>query len=139
MERADGGPRESPERGFRSYPDGGEGQRAVSGQKPLPITIARRRQFYISQTHTEQDHMARALMFELSKVRAPGIRGRMVAHLRNIDEDLAQRWRRTWPQGATNCGRGGRPTRQDLKKSPALEHSHEWPGDVSKVEKLVCS
>ena len=49
------------------------------------------RQFYISQTPVEQEHIADALVFELSKVETPQIRARMVAHLLNIDEDLAQK------------------------------------------------
>jgi catalase len=48
------------------------------------------RQFYKSQTETEQTHIANALVFELSKVETPTIRSRMVAHLLNIDQNLAQ-------------------------------------------------
>ena len=44
------------------------------------------RQFYISQTDTEQSHIVAALTFELSKVERPDIRARMVAHLLNIDQ-----------------------------------------------------
>ncbi len=47
------------------------------------------RQFYLSQTATEQTHISNAFVFELSKVERPGIRVRMVANLRNVDEDLA--------------------------------------------------
>ena len=49
------------------------------------------RQFFISQTPTEQSHIATALTFELSKVKTPVIRERMVSHLLNIDEALAKR------------------------------------------------
>ena len=48
------------------------------------------RQFYISQTPTEQDHIASAFTFELSKVETPAIRARVVSHLLNVDEDLAR-------------------------------------------------
>ena len=48
------------------------------------------RQFYISQTGIEQRHIAAALIFELSKVKEPSIRSRMVSHLLNIDEGLAR-------------------------------------------------
>jgi hypothetical protein len=47
------------------------------------------RQFYRSQTGTEQRHIAMALTFELSKVETLAIRERMVAHLLNIDDALA--------------------------------------------------
>lgn len=49
------------------------------------------RQFYRSQTPLERAHLVSALVFELSKVSTPHIRTSMVAHLRNIDEDLGQR------------------------------------------------
>ena len=48
------------------------------------------RQFYVSQTPVEQKHIADAFVFELSKVERVDIRERMVANLRNVDEDLAQ-------------------------------------------------
>jgi catalase len=47
------------------------------------------RQFFMSQTSHEQAHIASALIFELSKVEHSHIREAMVAHLRNIAEDLA--------------------------------------------------
>ena len=49
------------------------------------------RQFYVSQTPIEQHHIVDAFVFELSKCEQPGIRARMVANLRNVDEDFAQR------------------------------------------------
>ncbi|HET9955802.1 MAG TPA: catalase, partial [Polyangiaceae bacterium] len=49
------------------------------------------RMFYRSQTEYEQAHIVAALTFELSKVDTPEIRSRIVAHLRNIDESLANR------------------------------------------------
>ena len=48
------------------------------------------RQFFISQTPIEQRHIIDAFVFELSKCEQPGIRSRMVANLRNVDEDLAR-------------------------------------------------
>ncbi len=49
------------------------------------------RLFYASQTPTEQGHIVAALVFELSKVTLPHVRLRVVAQLRNVDEDLARR------------------------------------------------
>ncbi|MFP3415715.1 catalase-related domain-containing protein, partial [Bacillus sp. SIMBA_074] len=43
------------------------------------------RQFYISQTAVEQEHIQSALIFELSKVENLPIRQRVVSHLLNID------------------------------------------------------
>jgi catalase len=49
------------------------------------------RLFFRSQTAIEQAHLVGALVFELSKVATAEIRGRVVGHLRCIDEPLAQR------------------------------------------------
>ncbi len=45
--------------------------------------------FYNSQTDWEKQHIVGAFRFELSKLTVPAIRERMVASLRNVDEDLA--------------------------------------------------
>ncbi len=47
------------------------------------------RLFYASQTPVEQYHIARALRFELTRVQTPAIRERVIAMVRNIDENLA--------------------------------------------------
>jgi len=49
------------------------------------------RQFYRSQTRYEQAHIASSIVFENSKVGTPHVREAVLGHLRNIDEDLAQR------------------------------------------------
>ena len=86
-----GGPRESPERGFQSFP--AEEKESVK-QRVRSETFAdhysQARQFYISQTEVEQEHIASAFAFELSKVQTSTIRSRMVSHLLNVDRSLAQ-------------------------------------------------
>jgi catalase len=47
--------------------------------------------FYDSQTPVEQAHIAAAFRFELSKVKVPAIRERMVSSLRNASEELARK------------------------------------------------
>jgi catalase len=47
--------------------------------------------FYQSQTRVEQDHIVRALRFELGKVETPPIRERMLFLLSQVDKDLATR------------------------------------------------
>ena len=84
------GPRESPEQGFRSYPVEEEGAKLVSGQKHLPTITAKHGSFILSQTDIEQNHIAAALTFELSKVERLQIRTRVVSHLLNIDPGLAK-------------------------------------------------
>jgi len=84
------GPRENPERGFRSFANPEEGQKVRLRPESFADHYSQARQFFISQTVTEQKHIAMALTFELSKVETPVIRERVVAHLLNIDEGLAE-------------------------------------------------
>jgi catalase len=49
------------------------------------------RLFFESQSPVEQDHIANAFRFELSKVTVPAIRARTVAMLRNASEELARK------------------------------------------------
>jgi len=49
------------------------------------------RLFFESQTPVEQDHIANAFRFELSKVTVPAVRERMVASLRNASDELARK------------------------------------------------
>jgi catalase len=49
------------------------------------------RLFWKSQTDSEQAHIASSFTFELSKVELDQVPSRMVANLRNVDEELARR------------------------------------------------
>ena len=81
------------------------------------------RLFFDSQTPVEQDHIANAFRFELSKLTVPAIRERTVAMLRNASEVLAKKV-------ATGLGMDPmpealpvalpNPTPPEVKKSPAL-------------------
>ncbi len=79
--------------GFRTYPDG-QGDQAGPKRRLRPESFAdhysQGRQFFISQTDVEQQHITDAFVFELSKCGKTAIRSRMVAALRNVDEDLAR-------------------------------------------------
>jgi len=91
------------------------------------------RLFYESQTPVEQDHIAMAFRFELSKVTVPAIRERTVAMLRNASEDLAKKV-------AKGLGMDPlpeplplalpEPAEPEVKKSPALSLLAR-PGDGS--------
>ena len=78
---------------LRTYPDG-QGDQAGPKRRLRPESFAdhysQARQFFISQTETEQQHITDAFVFELSKCGKTAIRSRMVAALRNVDEDLAR-------------------------------------------------
>jgi catalase len=84
-----GGPREDPASGFRSFPEPIEGEKVRTRSQTFSDHYSQARQFYLSQTNVEQGHIASAFTFELSKVETVAIRARMVAHLFNVDEDLA--------------------------------------------------
>src|SRR6266550_866770 len=86
------GPREDPAAGFRTYPDG-QGDQAGPKRRLRPESFAdhysQARQFFVSQSETEQLHIIDAFTFELSKCDREAIRTRMVAGLRNVGDDLA--------------------------------------------------
>jgi catalase len=85
-------PRASLERGFRHFaqaPD--DGRKGCTRAASFADHYSQARMFFRSQSTLEQAHMASSLVFELSKVGTPHVRKAIVAHLRNIDESLAQR------------------------------------------------
>ncbi|MBK1851772.1 catalase [Marinobacter sp. 1-4A] len=84
------GPRENPSEGFQSYAETEEGTKVRERSPSFADHYSQAWQFYISQTETEQGHIADAFVFELSKVEREDIRLRMVAHLRNVDDNLAK-------------------------------------------------
>ena len=115
------GPREDPKKGFHSFPEQLEGRKERIRPESFADHYSQARQFYMSQTPLEQSHIAAALIFELSKVKEPAIRSRMVSHLLNIDEALA----RTVAKGLRlqelpKPADAAKPTRKDLPESPPL-------------------
>ncbi|MBV8706889.1 MAG: catalase [Acidobacteriaceae bacterium] len=86
-----GGPRESHNGAYRSFPAHEEGDKLRVRSETFADHYSQARQFYISQTYTEQGHIADSFIFELSKVEVPAIRQRMVSNLLNVDEELAKK------------------------------------------------
>jgi catalase len=118
---AEAGPREDPDRGFHSYPAEEEGPKLRARSESFADHYSQARQFYISQTAIEQTHIADSFAFELSKVERPDIRARMVSHLMNVDDGLADKVAKglglkEMPTKAD----AAKPTRTDLKPSKAL-------------------
>ncbi len=98
------------------------------------------RQFLVSQTPTEQDHIVNAFVFELGKCERDDIRERMVANLRNVDEDFARRV--AAGLGLDAIPAATPPFRQpitDLPESPALSIIRNGPDSFAgrKVGVLV--
>ena len=115
-------------------------RRFGSARRASPTTTARRGCSIDSQTVPEQRHIAAALTFELSKVETLVIRERMVSHLLNIDEGLAE-------TVADKLGMKQLPKpadaavapRDDLEPSPALSVIKNGPDSFEgrKVGALV--
>ncbi|RWN48765.1 catalase [Mesorhizobium sp.] len=122
------GPRESPQHGFRSFAEAEECQKVRLRAESFADHYSQARQFFNSQTAPEQKHIAMALSFELSKVETTVIRERMVSHLLNIDEGLAE-------TVADKLGMKQLPKpadaavapRDDLEPSPALSIIRNGP------------
>jgi catalase len=85
------GPREDPDGGFVSFASDDSGSKRRLRASSFADHYSQAGLFFRSQTPVEQQHIADAFTFELSKVERASIRERMVANLRNADEDLAQR------------------------------------------------
>ena len=126
---AEGGPRETPDVGFHSYPAEDQGPKARVRSDTFADHYSQARQFYISQTPIEQAHIAASFTFELSKVERPDIRSRMVSHLMNVDSGLAEKVANDLGlKEMPNKAETTKPTRTDLKPSKALSillNAHE--------------
>ncbi|SOC83028.1 catalase [Ensifer adhaerens] len=122
------GPRESPERGFRPFPAEEQGTKARLRPESFADHYSQARQFYLSQTPPEQRHIAAALTFELSKVETAVIRERMVSHLLNIDETLAQTVaHKLGIQSMPKAADAAIAPRQDLEPAPSLSIVERGP------------
>lgn len=115
------GPRECPEKGFKSYPAPVDGEKERVRSETFADHYSQARQFYISQTDIEKRHIKNAFVFELSKCERLDIRERMVSHLLNVDKDLASDvgeglGLKEMPEAAE----AAMPPRTDLPESPAL-------------------
>jgi catalase len=91
----DGGPRENPKIGFATarsmLPSHEVGLKVRQRGELFADHYSQARMFWLSQTPTEQAHIASSFVFELSKVTLEKPPSRVVANLRNVDEDLAMR------------------------------------------------
>ncbi|WP_052551889.1 catalase [Enhygromyxa salina] len=124
---AQGGPREDPSRGFKSFPEPVSGTKRRVRPESFADHYSQARQFYRSQAPIEQQHMVDAMVFELSKVDRSAIRERVVASLLNVDEQLAAKV-------AEGLGITDLPERlppalepRDLPNSPALSIVNNGP------------
>ncbi len=106
------GPREDPERGFESFADDGGGARSVaSGPSSFADHYSQARQFYVSQTPIERQHIATRSSSSSARSRRPDIRARMVAQ-------PAQCRRRLRAGGRRRAGLGKMPAKAKAAKAP---------------------
>ena len=77
--------------GFMSFPEPIHDDKLRGKPEKFADHYTQATLFYKSQTPVEQNHIVAAFRFELTKVETPAIRARMVAGLRNVDEQLASR------------------------------------------------
>ena len=123
-----GGPREDPDKGFRSYEAEEAGPKLRARGELFADHYSQARQFYLSQQPVEQTHIRDAFVFELSKVERPAIRARMVAHLRNVDEDLAASVAERLGLDLPAAAKPARPVVEGLAPSPKLSILANGPG-----------
>jgi catalase len=127
-----GGPRENPQTGYRHFPAQETGEKVQVRPESFADHYSQARQFFISQTAIEQKHVGDALVFELSKCVRLDIREKIVGHLRNIDDTLAN-------TVATGLGLAKLPPaakpavkpRTDLAPSDALSIVKRAPGSFA--------
>jgi catalase len=87
----DPGPRACPESGFTTFPDAVEGEKLRIRPESFADHYSQARMFFRSLAEPEQNHLVSALVFELSKVTLEHVRNRVMANVRNVDEELAKR------------------------------------------------
>ncbi|WP_063000492.1 catalase [Nocardia mikamii] len=126
------GPREDPERGFTTYPETISGPKRRLRPESFADHYSQARQFFVSQTSIEQQHIVEAFVFELSKCDRVDIRSRVVAALRNVHEDLATAV--ADGLGLAELPEPARCAREpitDLPPSPALSIVRNGPDSVA--------
>jgi len=129
---AEGGPREDPDHGYRSYPEEIAGAKRRLRADSFADHYSQARQFWVSQNDIERRHIVDSFTFELSKCEREEIRIRMVAGLRNVDEELAA----TVAEGLgllemPEATEPARAPRADLPPSPALSILERGPGSFA--------
>lgn len=87
----DGGPREDPAAGFRSYPAREAGEKVRLRPESFADHYSQARLFWKSMTGPEKRHIVGGFAFELGKCNEQKVRTRMLGHLRNVDRDLCER------------------------------------------------
>jgi len=116
----EGGPREDPATGFSSFRERMEdGPKDRIRAESFADHYSQARMFYRSMHPVEQSHIVAAFTFELSKCEHEHIPQRMIANLRNVDEDLATRVAKAMNVDLPEASPAAMPVK-DMPLSPAL-------------------
>ena len=83
--------RQDPAAGFKSVPVHEAGDKLKIRSETFADHFSQARQFFLSQTEPEQNHIVAAFIFELSKVETEAVRTHMLGQLANVDEGVAKR------------------------------------------------
>jgi len=86
---AGGCPFQAGSRGFMSFPEPVAEHKVRGKPEKFAEHYNQARLFYNSQSEIEQEHIAKAYRFELTRVQTAGVRKRVLAQLRNVSEELA--------------------------------------------------
>ncbi len=133
-----GCPFQAGSKGFVSFPEPIQEDKLRGKPEKFADHYTQAKLFYNSQTDWEKAHIEGGFRFELSKLTVPAIRERMVASLRNVDEDLAARVAEglgldlpdPLPRVLAN------PTRAEVTESPALSLT-ALPGEAGVATRKV--
>ncbi|EON22892.1 MULTISPECIES: catalase [Nocardioides] len=117
---ADRGSRADLVQGYQSVMREEQGQTRRLRAESFADHYSQARQFFISQTDVERQHIVAAFGFELSKVEDPKIRTRMLANLRNVHDDLAQQVADKLAMPLPDAAEAAVAPRTDLPESAAL-------------------
>ena len=124
------GPREDPASGFTSFPEPEGGDKRRLRPESFADHYSQARQFYVSQTPIEQQHIADAFVFELSKVeraRHPRADGRQPAQRRRGPRRDDRRRARARRAARRPRRAGGAPDHRPRAVAGA-EHPRQRPG-----------
>jgi catalase len=86
---AGGAPYQAGAAGFTSYPERVAEDKVRGNPEKFAEHYAQAKMFFESQSPAEQNHIANAFRFELTRVQTPAVRQRVLALLANVDANLA--------------------------------------------------
>lgn len=113
-------PRES-KTGFKSFNEEFNESKGRIRPESFADHYSQSKQFYLSQTTTEQNHIENALVFELSKVETIAVRLRVISHLMVIDKKLASKVSNGLGLDEMPSAFKAAVMPKDLPESPALQ------------------